>query len=156
MIVMKRTMIQKVAALIIAAACLDGCNVEEYDVYEPETPEIPAAGGVTIVAGISEDASTKVALGDDSGSSTKVLWSKGDSFALVDGGKRYVFVRSDESEAELASAEFTINEEEGELPDISKEGLKFVYPYVTPAHYSAQSGTEEGLSDFMGMEAAIP
>ena len=153
---MKRTMIQRMAAFIMAAACLDACNIEEYDAYQPEVPEIPAAGAVTLTAGINEDAATKVALGDDSGSSTKVLWSKGDSFALVDGGKRYVFVRNDQSEAELASAEFTYNEEEGDLPDISKEGLKFVYPCVTPAHYSAQSGTEEGLSDFMGMEAAIP
>ena len=150
---MKRTMIQRMAAFIIAAACLDACNLEEYDAYLPETP---VAGKMTLVAGINEDAATKVALGDDSGSSTKVLWSKGDSFALVDGGKRYVFERNDESETELASAEFTYNEEGGELPDISKEGLKFVYPCVTPAHYSAQSGTEEGLSDFMGMEATIP
>ena len=153
---MKRTMIQRMAAFIMAAACLDACNIEEYDAYQPEVPEMPVAGAVTLTAGINEDAATKVSLGDDSGSSTKVLWSKGDSFALVDGGKRYVFLRNDQSEAELASAEFTYNEEEGDLPDISKEGLKFVYPCVTPAHYSAQSGTEEGLSDFMGMEAAIP
>ena len=150
---MKRTMIQRMAAFIMAAACLDACNLEEYDAYLPETS---VAGKVTLVAGINEDAATKVALGDDSGSSTKVLWSKGDSFALVDGGKRYVFERNDESDVELASAEFTYNEEEGELPDISKEGLKFVYPCVTPVHYSAQSGTEEGLSGFMGMEATIP
>lgn len=156
---MKNTSILKLTVAIMAVCSLSACNLEEYDVYEPEDqviPEMSNPHAVTLTAGIEGETDTKIALGDDSGSTTKVLWSKGDSFVLVDGNSKYVFKRSDESDEELSSAAFTYDGEDGALPEMSKEGLKFVYPVVAPAHYSSQLGTEDGLSEFMGMEAAVP
>ena len=156
---MKNTSILKLTVVIMAVCSPSACNLEEYDVYEPEdqvTPEMSNPHAVTLTAGIEGETDTKIALGDDSGSTTKVLWSKGDSFVLVDGSSKYVFKRSDESDEELSYAAFTYDGEDGALPEMSKEGLKFVYPVVAPAHYSSQPGTEDGLSEFLGMEAAVP
>lgn len=156
---MKNTVILKLMAAVMAACSLSACNHEEYDVYEPEnqeTPEMSNPHAVTITAGIDGGTDTKIALGDDTGSTTKVLWSKEDSFVLVDGSSKYVFKRSDESDAEVSSAPFTYDGGNGALPEMSKDGLKFVYPVVVPSGYASQSGTEDGLSEFMGMEAAVP
>ena len=107
----------------MAVCSLSACNLEEYDVYEPEDqviPEMSNPHAVTLTAGIEGETDTKIALGDDSGSTTKVLWSKGDSFVLVDGSSKYVFKRSDESDEELSYAAFTYDGEDGALPEMSK------------------------------------
>ena len=149
---MKTRILYSSMAVLMAVALMCGCVKENFESYGPET-EV-SVYKVTLTAGIGEDADTRLALGEDTGSRTKVLWSADDSFVLTDGQTRYVFTRSDEK-GETASAEFTYNGEAGTLPNLSTKGLKFVYPCTAPSDYSRQTGTEEGLSAFMGMEADI-
>lgn len=150
---MKTRVLFKSTAVLMTALLMCACVKEEMADYNPEQP---LDERVTVIAGIGEDADTKITLGEDLGSTTEVLWSPEDSIALTDGQKLYVFNRSDDSDVATERAEFTYNGKAGSLPATGTKGLKFVYPVSAPEKYSQQPGSIDGVSDFMQMEALIP
>lgn len=132
------------AAVFAFAACTQ----------EGMEPEVPAKGeSVSIIAAISSDA-TKVTLGESDGTATKVVWEENDAFVLTDGTNSYTFAKGEE--LENGKTIFTYDGSNGDLPEITTEGLSFRYPATAPESYAEQSGTIEGLSDYITLSADIP
>ncbi len=151
--VMKKVLYMVMGGLL-NAMCFSACNSDLLNTVGPEADE-QADGKVTVAAIIVNEDDTKIALGDDTGKSTKVYWSPDDAIALVNGEERYVFERSDDK-SESQTAEFSYDSKSGNLPSIQTAGLKFVYPCIEPASYAKQPGTKEGIGDYIGMEASVP
>lgn len=151
--VMKKVLYMVMGGLL-NAMCFSACNSDLLNTVGPEANE-QADGKVTVAAIIVNEDDTKIALGDDTGKSTKVYWSPDDAIALVNGEERYVFERSDDK-SESQTAEFSYDSKSGNLPSIQTAGLKFVYPCIEPASYAKQPGTKEGIGDYIGMEASVP
>lgn len=141
------------SALLCAGCFAVSCSNEDELVNDPTQATSPT---VTIRAGISEDADTRIALGESVNGKTKVLWSAGDAFSLVNGENSYTFSRAADETEEVAVADFSYTGTET-LPDITTAGLSFTYPATgTPTSYTYQTGTAEGLSDYVSMTASIP
>ena len=136
------------AAAFAAIFALTSCTQQDIE------PEVPAKGEpVSITAVISSDA-TKVTLGESDGTATKVVWEADDAFVLTDGTDSYTFAKAED--IENGKAVFTYDGGKGDLPEITSENLSFRYPAVAPESYAEQSGTLEGLSDYITLSADIP
>jgi hypothetical protein len=79
---METRVLFKSTAVLMTALLMCACVKEEMADYNPEQP---LDERVTVIAGIGEDADTKITLGEDLGSTTEVLWSPEGSIALTDG-----------------------------------------------------------------------
>lgn len=140
------------SALLCAGCFIASCSNDDEEIVNVQ----PTNKTVTIHAGISEDAATRIALGESVDGKTKVLWSAGDAFSLVNGENTYTFSRAADDTEEVANADFSYTGTET-LPDLSTAGLSFSYPATgVSANYAYQTGTEEGLSNYMVMTATIP
>lgn len=143
--------------LYVGTLLYAGCFIASCSNEDEAFANVPVENNsVTIRAGITEDSATRIALGESSNGKTKVLWSAGDAFSLINCEKDYTFSRAANDTEEVASADFSYTGTET-LPDLSNTGLFFSYPATgIPTNYAYQTGTKEGLSDYMVMTATVP
>ena len=138
---MKRNLL---ATSILAAGFLTGCTVQLES-------ELHITDSVTIHAGISNP-ETRVALGESIDGRTKVLWTRGDSFALTVGESETSYVFTTDLTEDSEVADFTCRDEA--LPVLSPGSIVVAtYPVFIPDDYTNQSGMLEDLSNYMVMNA---
>lgn len=148
---MKKNLINVLGILLLGL--ISSCGNEDVITFPDDDVSGGAIRTVTVTASIDTDAS-RIALGQSENGKTKVLWSKDDAIALVSGTNTYTFNRelTGELVEEVSKAYFSYA---GTLPSISSE-VYFCYPPVLPTDWSFQSGSVEGLSQYMTLRADLP
>ena len=106
---------QLIMVALIVMGILFSCSKEN------DMIDVSNSKGTTLTAYIEQETLSRILLGETIDGITKVLWSKEDAFALVDGEKRYIFTRSDKNECDADKAQSTYMGD-AELPAITTEG----------------------------------
>lgn len=128
--------------VLTGAGMLNSCQQDEV------VNEAPASKGVTIRASLPNDAQSRVELGETSNGKTPVLWKAGDQIKVTINGTEYTFTTRNSG----TTATFTCAELD-ESTTLSAGTYTFTYGQQ-PTAGNVQTGTEDGLKDYLYMTAS--
>lgn len=134
--------------LIFCLLVLTGAGVLSSCQQDEVVNEAPASKGVTIRASLPNDAQSRVELGETSNGKTPVLWKAGDQIKVTINGTEYTFTTRNSG----TTATFTCAELDESIT-LSAGTYTFTYGQQ-PTAGNVQTGTEDGLKDYLYMTAS--
>ena len=140
---MKKNLLLLVLALI-GMGGFTACNNEDELLVQEQTETKPVVIRATI-GNVS-----RLALGEDDGTSTKVSWSEGDAFALKIGEQTYTFNWKSGNDFEYAN-------DNGDFPATFADAgtITATYPAIAAGELSVQSGIMANVGNYMQMAAEL-
>ena len=140
---MKKNLLLLVLALI-GMGGFTACNNDDELLVQEQTNTKPVVIRATI-GNVS-----RLALGEDDGTSTKVSWSTGDAFALTIGEQTYTFNWKSGNDFEYAN-------DNGDFPETFATAgtITATYPATSTVDLRRQSGKKDEVGKYMKMSASL-